>query len=153
MKKLFILLTILLGLIQLASAQQKSYEELVRSSMRTDKKAAIAEVMALNDSMAKVFWPMYNQYEIEYAKKMDERIAIIEDFANNYKSMTNEKATELMKRTFANKNETTEMMETWAKKFTKTIGAQKTLTFMQAENKISAIVDYSIASEVPMYQK
>ena len=44
-------------------------------------------------------------------------------------------------------------MKTWSKKFTKAVGAKKTLTFMQAENKILVLVDYSLASEIPLYQK
>lgn len=152
-KKIVLCLTLLLGLFQWVSAQNKNYEELVRTSMRADKKAVVAEVMAFNDSTAKVFWPMYNVYEMEYAKLMDERIAIIKEFANAYASMTDEKAAEIMKRSFANKDALTSLMKAWTKKFTKAIGAQKTLTFMQTENKISAMVDYGIASEVPLYQK
>src|SRR6185295_20250618 len=106
MKKILISVIIIAGFCQLslAQAQTKSYEELVRSQMRMEKKDAIAQVMQLNDSLAKIFWPLYNQYEIDYAKKMDNRLAIIDDYAKNYKSMTDEKATDLMKRSFANKD-------------------------------------------------
>ena len=67
--------------------------------------------------------------------------------------MTVEKATELMKRSFTNRDEINAMMKEWTKKFTKAVGAKKTLTFIQAENKILALVDYSFAAEVPLYQK
>jgi hypothetical protein len=153
MKKILISFITLFAISQLATAQTKSYEELARTQMRMDKKDAIASVMVLNDSMAKIFWPLYNQYEMAYSKLMDDRIAIIEDFAHNFKSMSDAKATELMNRSFANKDGITDLMKAWSKKFTKAVGAQKTLTFMQAENKILVLVDYSLASDIPLYQK
>ena len=42
--------------------QSTDYIELMRSVIKTEKKAAISEVMELSTAEADLFWPLYNEY-------------------------------------------------------------------------------------------
>ncbi|MCE2495705.1 MAG: hypothetical protein J4F31_03850 [Flavobacteriales bacterium] len=71
------------------------YLEMTREVLQVEKKAAIAEVMQLTEEESEVFWALYNEYQAAQYKIQNERIAVIRDFAENYETMTDEKADEL----------------------------------------------------------
>jgi hypothetical protein len=50
---------------------------------------------------ARIFWPIYNDYEADLDKLGDEKLAIIQEYATNFLTMTNEKADELAQRVMA----------------------------------------------------
>jgi hypothetical protein len=54
--------------------------------------------LALDATQVAAFWPVYKKYEAELAKIGDERYAGIKDYAANYGSLTDAKATELTDR-------------------------------------------------------
>ena len=75
--------------------------EILREKIQADKKLVVAANMDLTDAEAKAFWPIYQEYQTKLAK-INERIAkLIVEYAENYKSMTNEIAKKLMKESMA----------------------------------------------------
>ena len=100
MKK--VLLLVALGLFALSATawgQEDTYDEayleMLRADMRTQKVAAITEVLDLTDAEGEVFWPIYREYELEISKLGDKRVALIKDFAMHYDTLSNEKAAEI----------------------------------------------------------
>src|SRR5436309_13545682 len=53
--------------------------ELMRSDVRANKTQIIGRALALPDSQAKVFWPLYRQFELDAAKLTDDRVKVIRD--------------------------------------------------------------------------
>ena len=99
MKKLsFILLFSLVA--GFTYAQQNDYVELVRSTIKTEKKALIAEVMQLSDAESPLFWPVYNEYQEKRYVINTSMFNLINDFAENFENMTPEKATEIANTSF-----------------------------------------------------
>ena len=84
------------------SAQQPTpqnvdeYIQMVRTGVQKDKAQLIGEALDLDATQAAAFWPVYKQYEAEFAKIGDARYAGIKDYAANYGSITDAKATELI---------------------------------------------------------
>ena len=66
MKK--ISLTLALSLFAIALYAQNSYMEIVRSTIKTEKKALIAEVMQLSDEENLAFWDVYNEFDEKHYK-------------------------------------------------------------------------------------
>ncbi len=62
--------------------------ELLRKDIRSQKKQIIAENMDLSDAEAEKFWPVYDQYAVELSRIYDTKIALLNDYAENYSSMT-----------------------------------------------------------------
>ena len=66
--------------------------ELLRKDVRSQKKQIIAENMDLSDAEAEKFWPVYDQYAAELSRIYDTKLALLNDYAKNYSSMSGEQA-------------------------------------------------------------
>lgn len=148
MKK--VTLTFIASLIAITIYAQNSYMEIVRSTIKTEKKALIAEVMELSDAENIPFWEVYNEYDEKLYKLNTEYFAVVTDFADNFDNMTNEKATELMNKATKHAVDQAKLEKTYIKKMAKVISPTKTLRFYQAMNKIQAMIDAQMAAEVPL---
>src|SRR5262245_60252266 len=72
-----------------------AYASLLRSDIRSQKAALIAEVMQFSEGDDAKFWPIYREYEKDLSKLNDERIALIGEYAANYEKLTDEIADRL----------------------------------------------------------
>lgn len=148
----FVALLCLLVTASAAFAQGSidSYIELLRSDLQTQKKALITEAMQFTDDEAKAFWPMYREYELEGSKLMDRRVAGLKDYAANYETMTDKKADELIKGSFALQTDRISLREKYYKKATKLISVKKAALWAQVEAQIQSLIDAKIAAELPL---
>jgi hypothetical protein len=152
MKKL-ILGTLFMFIASMAISQTADdYIEILREVLKTEKKAAIAEVMMFSDQESDVFWPLYNEYDAKVYEVQTKRVKIIKDFAENYDNMTDEKADELMTSYMNYRQELLTLNKTYYKKFKKILPLGKAAKYFQAENKIAVLVDFQLATEIPFIE-
>jgi len=152
MKKL-ILGTLVMFIASMAISQTADdYIEIMRSALKTEKKAIIAEVMQFTEAEAEVFWPLYNEYNTKIYEIGSKEVKIIKDFANNYENMTDEKADELWNAVIANKMEYLKLQKIYYAKFKKILPAGRVAKYFQAENKIDVMIDYELAAEIPFIE-
>ena len=64
--------------------------ELLRQDFRSQKKQMIAANMSFTDAEAEKFWPVYDRYAADLAKIYDTKMTLIEDYMDNYKTMSGE---------------------------------------------------------------
>jgi hypothetical protein len=147
MKKFIIAMFILATTFTFA---QESYFELLRQDLSTKKVALITEVMQFTDEEAGVFWPLYREYDLEVKKMGDETIKLIKDYAANYENLTDEKAVELMTRSYDLQEEEINLNRIYMAKFGKVISPTRAVQFMQVINQIDLILDVQIASQLPL---
>jgi len=126
------------------------YIELTRDVIKTEKKAAIADVMQLSDAESTSFWTLYNEYESKQYGTQNKRIAIIKDFAANYENMDDVKADELWLNYLTYEQQLLKLKKAYYKKFKKILTPSQAARFFQAENKIQKLVDAHLASEIPL---
>jgi hypothetical protein len=134
-------------------AQANDYVEVMRTALKTEKKALVAEVMQLSDEESKLFWPIYNEYNKELFDANTKLFDIIMDFADHFESMTDEKASELITRSLKLDQEIVKIRQRYFKKFQKALPPSKVLRFYQTDNKIDALVDAQISQEIPLIEK
>jgi hypothetical protein len=152
MKKLF-LFVFLFSIVNVFAQDADSYIEVLKSEIKTDKKAIIAETMMFTEQQSAVFWPVYNEFEHELDKLSSKRIANIKDFAANYDSLTDKKADELIKTSFSFLNNRLDINEKYYKKFAEVLTPIIAAKYMQLENQIQLILDLSIAANLPLAKK
>lgn len=150
MKK--ITLTLVISFFAITLYAQNSYLEIVRSTIKTEKKALIAEVMQLSDAENIPFWEVYNEYDEKLYKLNTEYFAVVMEFADNFDNMSTEKANDLINRATQYSIDVAKLEKTYVKKMTKVISPQKTVRFYQAMNKIQAMIDAQMAAEVPLLE-
>jgi hypothetical protein len=133
-------------------AQEKPADnmQLVREKIKTDKKLFIAQNVNLTESEAKVFWPVYEDYQKELGKLLDKTAKLIDNYAANYQTMTEKAAKELIDGYLAIETERVTLMKSFLPKFRKVLPEKKVARYYQLENKINAVVKYELAKLIPL---
>ena len=133
-------------------AQEKPADnmQLVREKIKTDKKLFIAQNMNLTESEAKVFWPVYENYQKDLGKLVDKTVKLIDNYATNYQTMTEDAAKELINGYLTIEGERVTLMKSFLPKFRKVLPEKKVARYYQLENKIDAIVNYGLAKQIPL---
>jgi len=152
MKKLLSILSVVLISTAIYAQSENDYLELARDVLKTEKKAAIAEVMQLTDTESTPFWELYNEYQGKLYLVANKRIALIKDFSENYETLSDEKADVLWINAMAYSQEVLKLEKQYYKKFKKILPAGKAARFFQAENKIETMIDAQLALEIPLIE-
>jgi len=135
-----------------SEAEQKNkayYIELVRRDVRQDAREIIGEQMAFKQAEADKFWPVYDRYEVELKRLGDEKLALINDYADNYKSMTDTKAGELTSKAIDLDIRRTSLLQQYLPEFQKALTNRRAAQFYQVELPLLKIVDLQIAAQLP----
>ena len=124
--------------------------ELTRAVIEAKKKLIVAANVDLTEEESQAFWPVYNEYQSEMRKLNDRLLALIEDFADNYETMTGEKAKSLMEEAMAIETDELALKNSYMPKFAAVLPAKQLVRYYQVENKLKAIVEYDLASAIPL---
>lgn len=149
MKKIIFGLIVLMS-ISLYAQTADTYLELLRSDLKTQKKVVVAEALSLNDLQAEKFWPLYREFEFESAKLGDTRVRIIKEYAANYENLSEEKADELLLKSFDLDEDKLDLQKKYYKKVKKQLGAKQAGKFMQVVNRLNMLIDIQVAAELPL---
>jgi len=153
-KGLFVVIAfcVLFLFISPVCAQDKPADtnQLVREKIQADKKLLIAENMQLTESEAKAFWPVYESYQKDLGKIIDRTKKLIEDYANNYQTMTDATAKRLIDNMVVIENDRLKLKKDYLPKFRKVLSEKKVARYYQLENKIFAVVNYEVAKVIPL---
>ena len=128
----------------------RNFEEVTRADMRAKHSELIAKVMGFSEKEAQAFWPVFRDYERDLMKLNDERLQIYKEYAQDYESLTEEKANELAERSLDWQAGRVKLMRNYYKKFSKALSPKMAAKFLQVENQIWMLMDVQIASELPM---
>ncbi len=144
----------LIGFVGSAAAQDKPADnmDIVRDKIRTDKKLFIATNMELTQSEAKTFWPIYNDYQAKLEKLVDRKGQLIEKFAANYETLSDDMAKTLLDTDLAIDSDYQKLRQSFLQKFRGVLSDKKVARFYQLESKIHAIVEFEIARRIPLVQ-
>jgi hypothetical protein len=147
---------VLLGLVMvwpiLASAQEKPADNMqfVVEKIRADKKLFIAENMRLTEAEAKGFWPVYENYQDELFLLRARTLKLIDDYAQAYKKMTDNMATDLLDEYITIETLGLKLRQTYLPKFREVLPDVKVVRYYQIENKINAALIYELAAKIPL---
>jgi|WetSurMetagenome_2_1015567.scaffolds.fasta_scaffold545359_1 hypothetical protein len=150
MKKITLLLSAFMCFSIFSFAQlQKGDINIIQQYFGIEKAALVQEYMDLTPSQDSAFWPVYNIYEAERMELGKRRIMLIDDYVNNLTTLTDTKATELVKEANAIDVSFKKLQLTYNKKMTKAIGAVKAAQFYQFESYINNVINLGIANNIP----
>ncbi len=124
--------------------------KIVIEKIRADKKLLIAETMKLTESEAKAFWPVYDNRQKQLKHLVDRLIKVIENYANNYETMSNEVAKGLLDEYLAIEWGHLKLMDSYLPKFRKALSEKKVFLYYQLENKIEAGMNALFAEQIPL---
>jgi hypothetical protein len=130
-----------------------SYLELLRADLRREKANVVAAGMALTPGEEAPFWRVYRDYEADVGRVADGRFALLREFAESYKAMTDEKAADLMQRAFALDRERVELKARYFPRFAQATSGRTAARFFQIEGQIEALLYLQLTADLPLFPR
>jgi hypothetical protein len=123
---------------------------LLRKDVRAEKSKIMGAAMGLDADQAKKFWPIYKDYDRELAKLNDVRLGNIIAYAQNYDTMTDNKADELVNGAIAYRKKRLDLLANTYDKVRAALGSPLGARFLQVEDTLLNLIDLQIQSNLPL---
>jgi hypothetical protein len=135
-----------------ASSRTISDEEIqiMRSDVREHRKKLTAANMTLTPEEASNFWPVYDQYVQETIKINDQRWALIQRYAANYSTMTDELAQDYITQSSEVDQQLIALRMKYVPIFQKVISIKKTAQWYQVDRRLELLISTQMGSLVPV---
>jgi len=124
--------------------------KLLREDIRSERIRLIAANLPLNESEATKFWPIYDQYLAEVSKIGDARVALMKEYVQNYDTMTDAQANDLMKRSVAIDQQFPALLTKYVSIFEKVISPKKTALWYQIDRRLDLLINVELAASIPV---
>ena len=127
--------------------------EILRDTLRSNKKALVAVNLELSDEEARAFWPVYDRYQAELAVVGDRLLQVIDDYKRTFGSTTDEQARKLVDDYLDIERDRVELRRSYVEPFAEALPGRKLMRFYQIENKIDAVMRYELAASIPVIEQ
>ena len=119
--------------------------QLLKSNLRSQKKQIVAVNMDLTDAEAEKFWPVYNRYAAELATIYDTKIALFQEYLENYDSMSGEQAESYLRRRAAVEEDMMQVRLKYLPEFRKVLTGRETALFYQIDWRLDLMINLQLA--------
>jgi hypothetical protein len=134
----------------LAGEAAKADLDILRDTIRANKKAFVAANLNLTDDEAKQFWPVYDRYQAELKGVNDRLLKTVEDYTAGFRDLSDEKAKQLVDDYLTEETDRAKVRRSYADEIGKALPGRKVARFYQIENKMDAVMRYDLAAEIPV---
>ena len=124
--------------------------DILRDTIRANKKALVAANLTLSDEEAAKFWPLYDEYQKKLTAVNDRLVALVKDYTTNFTSMPDDHALKLAEDYLGVEEDRVKVRREYLPQFAKVLPGRKVARFLQIENKMDAVVRYDLAEEIPV---
>jgi Spy/CpxP family protein refolding chaperone len=135
-----------------AATAQSTYDEQQQliAQIQTDKHAMVLKALALDDAQVQAFSPIYDRYRVERKKLFDRAAALLNLYASNYETMTDDAARKILKEWFSLQDDEVALTRKYARQFEKALPPAKVVRFVQVENKLDTLLQMKAVANVPL---
>lgn len=119
------------------------------SDLKSEKRLVIHEVMELSKQDSLTFWMIYDEFEQENDKIMDQQMNMIKGYMASYKKMTNEIAADLINNSFDLRQRQLDLEKSYSTKFQEFLSASQVAKFIQINNRINMTFDIQLSELIP----
>jgi pyruvate/2-oxoglutarate dehydrogenase complex dihydrolipoamide acyltransferase (E2) component len=130
----------------------KADEQIILKQVMTDKRAVYAQNLQLTDAESRAFWPIYDEYEGKAKKLNDEFLALVDDYAAKFGSMTDADATAMLKKKMQIEKDREALKQTYTKKVAKALPPVKALRYAQIETRLDNMIRRDVYGLIPLAQ-
>ena len=124
--------------------------QLLRSDVQAGKNQIIADTMQFTGAESLAFWPVYRDSAHDQQEIGDDRVQLIKDYAQNFDSMDDAKARDMVQRMINIEDRTLNLREDYWPRFMKALGAKRAAKFYQVDNRLTLIVNLQLTAEIPL---
>lgn len=142
-----------LGKAETASNEEmniRAYIELLRTDLKQGKTEVMGAVMQLSADQATKFWPVYKEFEAEYATLGDQIVAVVRTYADNYTNLTDAVADQLANKVLDIEQQRNALKKKYYERMKEALGAITATRFLQVENQLERVLDLQVAAQLPV---
>jgi hypothetical protein len=147
---LSVLLLVVLAAPAGAGEADEASIEILRDTLRSNKKALVAVNLALSDEEARAFWPVYDRYQAELTVVADRLLQVIDDYKRSFGSTTDDEARALVDSYLAVQRDRVALLDSYVERFAEILPGRTLMRFYQIENKIHTVMLYELAETIPV---
>jgi hypothetical protein len=119
--------------------------QLLKSDVRSQKKQIVAANMDLTDAEAEKFWPVYDRYTADVAKVYDTKIALVQEYFENYQTMSGDQAESYLRRRAAVEEDLMQVRLKYLPEFRKVLTGRETTRFYQIDWRLDLMINLQLA--------
>jgi Spy/CpxP family protein refolding chaperone len=154
MKLASLVLTLIVAASPLASVAQDATtsadEQILIKQIQTNRRGVYAEYLKLTDAESKAFWPIYDEYEAQSKKLVDRYLAMLNDFAAKYDTLTDAEAAEMLKERLAIERKRLDLKVKYTNRIAKVLPGLKALRYAQIASRIENLTQRNLYSLIPL---
>jgi len=138
----------------LGTAPDPSDEDikLFRKDVRSLRKQIIAANLNLTDTEAEKFWPIFDAYTAELVKITDSKYSLLQDYAQNFTTITDEQAESYIKGRGEVEDAIIRVRLKYVPIFRKVLSGRTVALFFQLDWRLSLVMDLQLASQTPFIE-
>ena len=110
----------------------------------------VTDNMMLTAAESDEFWPLYREYRTEVAKLNDRFISVVQRYAKQFESLSDDEAMSLLKESFRIDIDRLKLAQKYSKKFNRFLPGSKVARFMQIEARLDAVLDLKVKNSIPL---
>jgi len=151
MKKILLACTLLFASTAFAQDSLDQWIKMLKEDLRAQKKEVVTQEMkTFTPEEAKRFWPIYDAYNAELEKFVDARLAVIKAYIDDYDTLTDAQATELLNRRFNIQKQRAALDEKYRKQFETALSPKRLVRFYQIEHQLQLLIELQATSSLPL---
>jgi len=130
----------------------KADEQILYKQVMTDKRAVFAQNLQLTEAESRAFWPVYDEYEGKLKPVNDQFLALVDDYAAKFGSITDADATAMLKKKMQLEKEREALKQTYTRKVAKVLPPIKALRYAQVETRVNNMIRNDVYTLIPIAQ-
>jgi hypothetical protein len=138
------------GALAQSSGNMTDQQQQLISQIQTDKRAIVLSTLELTDAEVAAFTPIYDKYQAEMKKISTRGSDVLNKYASNYDSMTDDAAEDILEEALAVREDRNDLLKDYAKRLGKKLPATKVLRWVQVESKLTTLLDWQMAQVIPL---
>jgi hypothetical protein len=138
---------------EIGSGSVDAYIEALKSDIRNSTRKIMEVNMQLTEKEAALFWPIYDRYDYDVSKLNFERSSIYDFYADNYKTLSDEQAKDIVRRYYHVERWKLSLDEKYSREMAKVLPMRTVLRFLQIERQVDRLVSLKIMSDTPLAPK
>jgi len=127
--------------------------DLLQAAFGMEKKAVVANFVHPTDLQKDAFWNLYDEYEIERKENGKKRIQLLEQYAGQYNTMTDEQADQWTMEVIKLSSATEKLIVTYYHKIKKATSPIVATQFYQIEAYILTAIRMEVLDGVPFLEE
>lgn len=138
---------------EIGSGSVDAYIEALKSDIRNSTRKIMEVNMKLTEKEAALFWPIYEHYDYDLSKLNFERSSIYEFYADNYRTLSDEQAKDIVRRLYHVERSKLSLDERYSREMAKVLPMRTVLRFLQIARQVDRLVSLKIMTGTPLVPK